>query len=118
MQQTKTSHYVMVVTLLAVFFINPLNLYGAGPVLPMMDHQLGSVRTLSSMDVEEGTGSTGYLMLMGVWLLRLSVAVLCFGWMILKSMPRIMANSPDSVQFWRLRKQAEKDVQKVSVEIR
>ena len=58
--------------------------------------------------------SMSTVMWVGVWFLRLFVAALCFGWMTLKSMPKVMANSSESVQFWRLRKQAEKDLQKVS----
>ena len=47
------------------------------------------------------------------WGVRIVIAAGCFGLMSLKSMPRIMANSRDAVHFWRFRKQAENDLQKV-----
>ena len=47
------------------------------------------------------------------WAVRILIAAGCFGLMSLKSMPRIMANSRDAVHFWRFRKQAESDLQKV-----
>ncbi len=83
----------------------------------------GGARTLSGFEAESDTMETavrgGYgssfdmLMFLGFWMLRIFVAALCFGWMTLKSMPRIMANSPESLTFWRLRKQAEKDIENV-----
>lgn len=107
----------MVVTLLAVFFINPLTFYGPGAVLPgpVTGHHSGSARSLSGFEVVGGADMSpvGAVIWAGMWLLRLLVAALCFGWMTLKSMPRVMANSSNSVHFWRLRKQAEKDLQKV-----
>lgn len=114
MRQTNASQYLLVVTFLAVFFINPLSFYGPGAVLPLAGQHSGSARSLSSFDMVEGsTSPISALMWVGVWALRLFVAALCFGWMMLKSMPKVMANSNDSVQFWRLRKQAEKDLHKV-----
>lgn len=115
MRQTNTSQYLLVVTFLAVFFINPLAFYGPSAVLPIAGQHSGSARSLSGFEMVEGsTSPISALMWVGVWVLRLFVAALCFGWMTLKSMPKVMANSSDSVQFWRLRKQAEKDLQKVS----
>ena len=53
----------------------------------------------------------------GFWALRILMAAICFGWMTLKSMPKIVANSNDAVRFWRFRKQAESDLSKVGYTI-
>lgn len=58
-------------------------------------------------------GSVDVLMFVGFWALRVFVAALCFGWITLRSMPRVMANSQESLHYWRLRKQAEKDIENV-----
>lgn len=116
--QQNASRYLLVVMLAAVFFINPLSLFGThGPALQGMVHSVSSVRTLQSSSdlgvdsVQQQPVNT--LVYIGFWLLRILAGTLCFGWMTLKSMPKVMANSQDSVQFWRFKKQAEKDLQKV-----
>lgn len=103
---------------MAVFFVNPFSLSGPGSVARMMggQHTGGAGRSLSAIEMDtagESNHSMNTLAFVGVWALRVLVAALCFGWMTLKSIPKVMANSQDSVQFWRLRKQAEKDVEKV-----
>ncbi len=110
----------MVVMLTAVFFINPFSDAGpGGPVVRMMASSPGSVRTLNSFEgnfepnFTEARSSVDTMIYFGFWIFRIFVAALCFGWITLKSMPRVMTNSRDSVQYWRFRKQAEMDIQKV-----
>ena len=79
------------------------------------------MRTLSTMDspgmvVDNGTfSSMDMAIYVGFWVLRILMAAICFGWMTLKSMPKLVANSNDAVRFWRFRKQAENDLMKVRV---
>lgn len=115
------SQYLMVVMLVAVFFVNPLALYGQGSpnALHAVPHSVGSVRTINAYeadyeDVEVRRSSVDVMVYVGVWMLRVLFAALCFGWMTLKAMPRVVANSQDSVQFWRFKKQAEKDIEEVT----
>ena len=114
------TQYLMVVMLLAVFFVNPLTLSGNGRsnALHSVPHSAGSVRTINAYetdydDVEIRRSSADVMVYVGVWVLRVVVTVLCFGWMSLKAIPRIIANSQDSIQFWRSKKQAEEDIEKV-----
>ena len=115
------SQYLMVVMLAAIFFVNPLSLSGSVPVLHSMSYSPGKVRTLSAFDgafdeaVDDGWGSYYFISTVGVLTLRIIVACLCFGWITLKSTSKLMAKSQGSIHFWRLRKQAEKDLQKVRV---
>lgn len=111
------SQYLMVVMLVAVFFVNPFTFSGPGVVHEKMVPHTGGVRTVlgsPSVGVSEGYSTLDAMVYVGFWVLRILVACLCFGWITLKSMPRIMANSQDSVHFWRLRKQAEKYLEQVS----
>ena len=118
-RQNSASQYLMVVMLVAVLFVNPLTISGPGSSFRMMSHSTGSSRTLNTYgtnfetDIEEGNFSVDSFVYAGVWMLRILVAALCFGWMTLKSIPKVMANSQDAVNFWRFRKQAEEDLQKV-----
>lgn len=111
------SQYLMVVMLVAVLFVNPLALSGPGLVAERTSVHTASRMVLGDPTSEdlarEGSTTLGVVVYIGFWALRLLVAALCFGWITLKSMPRIMANSQDSVHFWRLRKQAEKDLEQV-----
>ena len=114
------SQYLMVVMLVAVFFINPFALSGQSSpsALRVVPHSAGSVRTINAYemdydDVEVRRSSVDVMVYVGVWMLRVVFAALCFGYMTLKAMPRIIANSQDSVQFWRFKKQAEKDIKDV-----
>lgn len=120
------SQFLMVITLVAIFFVNPLTFIpgvgrgGAGG--PLGAHSAGgSMRTLNTMDspsmvvaADNGYfGSMDMALYVGFWILRILMAAVCFGWMTLKSMPKVFANSNDAVRFWRFRKQAENDLMKV-----
>ena len=115
------SQLLMVVTLVAIFFVNPLTFVStAGRGGPLGAHHSagGSMRTLNTLDspvmVDDGYyHSMDMAIYVGFWILRILVAAVCFGWMTLKSMPKIVANSNDAVKFWRFRKQAENDLMKV-----
>lgn len=121
--RASASQYLMVVMLVAVFFVNPLAFVGgpAGGIHHVTPH-IGAARTILGSPDEPAAAaltspSLDTLMYVGFLALRVLVACLCFGWMTLKSVPRIMANSQDSVHFWRLRKQAEKDLEQVRIAI-
>jgi len=109
----------MVVMLVAIFFFNPLAFSGPGPAADMIMHHTGNARSLSAVEEldsvvkEEGIHFLGAVVVGVFWALRVLFAALCFGWFTLRSLPKVMANSKDSVHFWRLRKQAEKDLEKV-----
>lgn len=114
------SHYIMVVMLVAIFFVNPFTLsgYGGRNTLRTVPHSTGSVRTINAYEadydmLDAKESPVDAMMYIGFWMLRVLVAAVCFGWMTLKAMPRVVANSQDSVQFWRFRKQAEKDLEEV-----
>ena len=119
---TSFSQFIMVVTLVAIFFVNPLSFMspGVGGPLGSGPHAVGggggSMRTLSTLDspVDVKYTSMDTALYFGFWALRILIAAICFGWMTLKSMPRIVANSNDAVRFWRFRKQAENDLSKVA----
>ena len=114
--------FLMVVTLVAIFFVNPLSfvstLGGRGGPLGVHPSS-GSMRTLNTLDspgvVVDGDfyNSTDMAVYACFWVLRILIAAVCFGWMTLKSMPKIVANSNDAVRYWRFRKQAENDLLKV-----
>ena len=76
------------------------------------------MRTLNTMDttgmVSSDYSSMDMALYVSFWALRILIAAVCFGWMTLKSMPKIFANSHDAVRFWRFRKQAENDLMKAS----
>lgn len=103
--------------LVAIFFVNPLALFGSATNLNFPSHSPGSVRTLSTYEQiggEDGAVVMSSAMYWGLWVFRLVVAALCFGWATLKSVPN-RSGSLQTVNFWRLRKQADNDVQIVSL---
>ena len=80
----------------------------------------GSMRTLNTLDSpipDVKYTSMDMAIYFGFWALRIFIAAICFGWMTLKSMPKIVANSNDAVRFWRFKKQAESDLLKVGYTI-
>ena len=111
------SQFLMVVTLVAIFFVNPLSFMGASLGVPQSSAAGGgSMRTLNTLDspfTTENASSTDTALYVGLWVFRILIASVCFGWMSLKSMPKVVANSNDAVRFWRFRKQAENDLLKV-----
>ncbi len=112
------SQYLMMVMLVAIFFVNPLALSGVGgPSLHVAPHSMGYSRSLNSFeDMEVFKSSWMYsVAYVGLWLFRIMFALFCFGWMTLKAMPRVVANSTESVQYWRYRKQADKNIEEVSM---
>ena len=116
------SQFLMVVTLVAIFFINPLSFMspGIGGPLSSGPHAAGSMRTLHTLDsptIDVKYTAMDTALYFGFWALRILIAAICFGWMTLKSMPKIVANSNDAVRFWRFRKQAENDLSKVEFEL-
>lgn len=115
---TSFSQFLMVVTLVAIFFINPLSFMSPGGVGgPLHAVGGGSMRTLNTLDAPIDVKYTPMdtALYFGFWALRILIAAICFGWMTLKSMPKIVANSSDAVRFWRFRKQAENDLSKVGI---
>lgn len=110
------SQYLLCVLLVAVFFINPLSFTGQHMVQHGA-HVPGGMRSLSAseegMVLTEGGDMTGKILYYLFWVLRVMIAAGCFGYLTLKSMPRVKINSNDAVRFWRFRKQAENDLQKV-----
>lgn len=104
--------FLMCVLMMSVFFINPMTFTGRAPTYP---HQGG--RTLSAIDLDspayEEEYAMGSFLYFLFWGLRILIAAGCFGWVTLRSMPKVRANSQDAVRFWRFRKQAENDLQKV-----
>ncbi len=115
-QTPHVSRRVLCVLLLAVFFINPLSLF-----LPRGDasisHQLGSVRSLSGIDMDQEIPQPRYMadsiIYLLLWALKLLIAAGVFGWMTLRSFPTVPPSSKGAVRFWRYKMQAEKDMQKV-----
>ena len=109
------SQYLLCVLLVAVFFINPLSFTGQH-IIQHGAHVPGGMRSLASEDgmvLTEGGDMTGKILYYLFWVLRVIIAAGCFGYLTLKSMPRVKINSSDAVRFWRFRKQAENDLQKV-----
>ena len=102
----------MCVMLVMCFLVDPLSLLGGGDASDGPAH--GSQRTLSSVvnDAAEGEEFVFSYSWCLVWSLRLFFAGLCFGWVWLRSLP---THNPEweGVRFWRLRKQAEKDIKNV-----
>ena len=115
--QGTVGQYLMVVMLVAIFFINPLSFTPS--VRQTSKH--GGMRALNSLELDDDNVGGDQMMDMviyfGFWALRIFIAAVCFGWMTLKSMPKVVANSQDAVRFWRYRKQAENELQKVSVTV-
>ena len=112
------SQYLLCVLLVAVFFINPLSFTGQHMVQHGAQVHAG-MRSLSASEEglvvsTEGGDMTGNILYYLFWVLRVVIAAGCFGYLTLKSMPRVKINSSDAVRFWRFRKQAENDLQKVS----
>lgn len=113
------SQYLLCVLLVAVFFINPLSFTGQH-LVRSSSHVAAATRTLSASEemmdqMEGGDHVTANIVYYLFWVLRVLIAAGCFGYLTLKSMPRITANSSDAVRFWRFRKQAENDLQKVNI---
>jgi len=116
------SQYLLCVLLVAVFFINPLSFTGQH-LVRSSGHVAAATRTLSASEemmdltnqMEGGDLVTANIIYYLFWVLRVLIAAGCFGYLTLKSMPRITANSSDAVRFWRFRKQAENDLQKVNI---
>jgi len=116
------SQYLLCVLLVAVFFINPLSFTGQH-LVRSSGHVAAATRTLSASEemmdltnqMEGGDLVTANIVYYLFWVLRVLIAAGCFGYLTLKSMPRITANSSDAVRFWRFRKQAENDLQKVNI---
>ena len=106
--------YLIVVMLVAIFFVNPLALMSGSSTLQFSSHSVGSARTLNSYseDMEDSWAVYGAL-----WAFRLAMAVLCFGWATLKCVPNLSGGSQEAASYWRLRKQADKDMQNVSTAI-
>ena len=74
------------------------------------------MRTLNAYEQiggEDGALVMSSAVYWGLWAFRLVVAALCFGWATLKSVPNL-SDSQEAVSFWRLRKQADSDMQTVS----
>ena len=93
---------------------------GIGGPLSSGPHAAGSMRTLHTLDsptIDVKYTAMDTALYFGFWALRILIAAICFGWMTLKSMPKIVANSNDAVRFWRFRKQAENDLSKVEFEL-
>ena len=91
------------------FLVNPFSLSSSSHVAGVH----GSQRTLSWFD--EGSAELSWLDIAtatGVWGLRLFAAAVCFGVVWYYSLPRL--NEQEKVKYWRLRKQAEQDIKKVS----
>ncbi len=103
--QRGAPQYLMVVLLLAVFTLNPSSLMMNGP------RQAHHSRSLSSLDTAM---ESDWALLWGLWLLRAALVLLAFGWLTLKATPSHVSGSKQAVAYWRLRKQAERDMQNVS----
>lgn len=109
-------HMLMCVLLVAVFFVNPLYFTGHNPNI-IGGHTLGGMRTLSSVDSSMVESSEGFMVGVFswalVWLARLVVAAVCFGWIHIRSVASFDGTSPEGVKFWRFWKQAQQDLHKV-----
>lgn len=105
----------MCVLLVAVFFVNPLYFTGHHPNI-IGGHTPGGMRTLNSVNnpsvLDEGD-MVGVFWWGVVWLVRLLVAAVCFGWIHVHSIAGFDQSSPEGVRFWRFWKQAQQDLQKV-----
>ena len=108
---------LMCVLLVAVFFVNPLYFTGHHPNL--IGGHTGSMRTLSSIDnpainqIADESYEMGTLVWGMLWLVRVLVAAVCFGWVTLRSLTAFGPSAPEGVKFWRFWKQAQQDLQKV-----
>lgn len=114
----------MCVLLVAVFFINPLYFTGHHPNI-IGGHTPGGMRTLSSVAAPDALQEEGDVVLQEegdvvgvfwwgvVWLVRLLVAAVCFGWIHVHSIGTSDHSSHEGVKFWRFWKQAQQDLQKV-----
>ncbi|CAI8017124.1 Sterol regulatory element-binding protein 1 [Geodia barretti] len=47
-----------------------------------------------------------------VWIVRLLVAAVCFGWLHIRSVAQFGPSSPEGIKFWRFWKQAQQDLHK------
>lgn len=108
----------MCVLLVAVFFLNPLYFTGHHPNI-IGGHTPGGMRTLSSVDDPQAYGMSDKGHVIGVfwwgllWVVRLLVTAVCFGWIHVRSVAAFAPSSPEGVRFWRFWKQAQQDLQKV-----
>jgi hypothetical protein len=95
--------------LVMCFYIDPLAFVGGGGTYPSNEGTTHG-RTLSSVEGVEMDGmfTLGWIL---VWLSRLLFGGACFGWMWVSSLPRYNPDN-EGVQFWRLNKQAEKEIKK------
>ena len=106
----------MCVLLVAVFFINPLYFTGHHSNI-IGGHTPGGMRTLSSVDALQEEGDVVSVFWWGVvWLVRLLVAAVCFGWIHVHSIGTSDHSSHEGVKFWRFWKQAQQDLQKVFID--
>ncbi len=103
--QRSAPQYLMVVLLLAVFTVNPSSLMMNGPSKPHHGRSLNSLDTALDSD---------WTIFWGLWLLRAALMLLAFGWLTLSATPSHVSGSKQVVSYWRLRKQAERDMQNVS----
>ena len=75
------------------------------------------MRSLSGIETASEIAGPGHVIDSIVYFfflaLRVLIATGLFGWMTLSSLPRMAPNSKETVNFWRFKKQAEKDMQKV-----
>ncbi len=105
LQRSSAPQYLMIVLLLAVFTLNPL----PSSHIASRAHNGRTLNALDSLDHSEGD----WLMLGGLWTLRILLTLLTFGWFTLTRTPSVSSDSTQAVAYWRLTKQAHKDVQNV-----
>jgi hypothetical protein len=106
-------HLLMCVLLVAVFFVNPLYFTGHHSHI-IGGHTPGGMRTLSSVpdNLPADEYVTGVFWWGMVWIVRLLVAAVCFGWLHIRSVAQFGPSSPEGVKFWRFWKQAQQDLHK------
>lgn len=108
-------HLLMCVLLVAVFFVNPLYFTGHHSNI-IGGHTPGGMRTLSSVDpLPPEEYVTGVFWWSVVWMVRVLVAVVCFGWVHSQSVAQFGSSSTEGVKFWRFWKQAQQDLHKVYI---
>lgn len=108
LQRNQAPQYLMVVMLVAVFWFNPLVMLGGASHQPAHISGGRSLHSIGS-DLEDNWG-----VYWAMWALKLVVTALCFGWASLRALPHLPGSSGEAIRYWRLRKQAERDVQNVS----
>lgn len=108
LQRSAAPQYLMIVLLLAAFTLNPL----PSSYIGTKSHH---GRTLSGLDTAESEGD--WIVLGGLWALRTLLALLTFGWLTLRGTPSLSTGSTEAVAYWRLTKQAQRDMQNVRTHI-